>query len=281
MIETNIQNAQQDRVSPQSSLLEAEPTRETGLKVTCAICEAVYVPSPLQLPFLRDMQGALEAAFMGMCHFCFRCRRAACPQCWDDAHGVCGSCVQEAHLPFRVETAPLDGLAFPPPLPLRQPFLPQQPQVASPFVLVHPGRFYSELQTGTHQAAPDIDTGPVVQAVGVQSGVPDALVIGDEKSEGAVATSPDVAASPKTPLGAKLQGTRKQEKMPRVPKKKVSRLEFVLTWIVLVIVLILVVIIALAEYVPTVNTLVMSVTHIDIHAEIAYLVRMAQQLFKK
>src|ERR1700680_2883002 len=90
MIETNIQQ-QQDNVAKQPSLHEPGLVVEAGTTVTCAICDAVYAPSPLQLPFLQYSQGALEATFMSMCHFCFRCRRAACPQCWDDVHGVCGS----------------------------------------------------------------------------------------------------------------------------------------------------------------------------------------------
>src|SRR6266852_8062897 len=118
MIETNIQKQQQNTISKQPQLEPplpaSEPTVENGLTVTCAICEAVYAPSPPRLPFLQNAQGALEATFISMCHFCFRCRRAACPQCWDEVHGVCGACVQEAKLPFRAEAAPLDGLAFPP-----------------------------------------------------------------------------------------------------------------------------------------------------------------------
>jgi hypothetical protein len=270
MIETNTQHQQQGVVSLHPSL----EALERELTVTCGICEAVYVPSPLQLPFLQYAQEVLEATFMGMCHFCFRCRRAACPQCWDSVHGVCGSCVLEAKLPFRVETAPLDGLVFPPPL--RQPPTSQQQQVASLFVLVRNGRFSIEKQARTNLATPDIDTDPAVKPLSLQTVAPDNLVTDDQQSDVAVF----VAAPPKTPLPEVSKDTRKQEKKPRVTKKA-SRLELIFTWIVLVIVLVLVVVIALAEYIPAVNALILRVTHIDIHAEIAYVVHVAQQLFKK
>jgi hypothetical protein len=116
MIETNMQHQQQDMIPQQQSQPDGEvkAAMEDGPTITCTICDAVYAPSPQQVPFLQYTRGALEATFMGMCHFCFRCRHAACPQCWDEVHGVCGSCVQEAGLPFRAGAIPLDGLMFPP-----------------------------------------------------------------------------------------------------------------------------------------------------------------------
>ena len=119
MIETNMQ--QQDILSqqPSQSQVEAQTGAGAGLAVTCRICDAVYAPSPQQAPFLQYAQGTLEATFMGMCHFCFRCRRAACPQCWDEVHGVCGSCVQEAGLPFRAAASrSSDRISWPTAAPL-------------------------------------------------------------------------------------------------------------------------------------------------------------------
>ena len=281
MIETNIQKQQQNTIptqpQPEPPLPASEPTVENGLTVTCAICEAVYAPSPPQLPFLQNAQGALEATFMSMCHFCFRCRRAACPQCWDEVHGVCGACVQEAKLPFRAEATPLDGLAFPPRS--QQPPT-QQQQAASLFVPVRRGRFHAETQAKTDaQTRSEIDTtDPAVQPVIVQTVTTDTLTPASH--------SPAALAIPaKTPLlePEVLKDGGKKEKTPRAAKvgKRTSRLELVFTWIALLILLLLVVVIALAEYIPAVNTLVARVVHIDIHAEIAYLVHIVQQLFKK
>ena len=99
------------------------PSRQQGeLKctVTCPICEAEYAPSPTRQDLLAAPEEVVEAAFMSLCHYCFRCRRPACPECWDAVHKVCGACVQEAQLPFRSESAPLKGTMFPPPAPASQ-----------------------------------------------------------------------------------------------------------------------------------------------------------------
>jgi hypothetical protein len=281
MIETNIlQQQQQDKISKQPSHPEAEAVAETGVTITCAICDAMYAPSPQQVPFLQYTQGALEATFMGTCHFCFRCRRAACPQCWDDVHGVCGSCVREAGLPFRAGAIPLDGLTFPP---TSQPSsLPtQQQQSSSLFVPVRNGRFYSETPARPELAKTDITTAPAlaIQPVVAQNSTLDNHTADKNQIDPPIA----VAIPTKTPVPEAPQDTRKQEETSHTTKKtkRASHLELVFTWIVLVIVLLLVVVTALAEFIPAVNTLVLHVTHIDIHAEIAYLVHIVRQLFKR
>lgn len=274
MIETNIQQQQQqqqDKITKQLSHPEAETGVETGPTVTCAICDAVYAPSPQQVPFLQYKQGELEATFMGMCHFCFRCRRAACPQCWDDVHGVCGACVQDAHLPFRTSATPLDNLTFPP-TSQQSAHHSQQQQAASLFVPIRNGRFSMKTP-----AQPVIVTDPAVPPIVSQAIIPDTPVRTNEQND------TPVALPAKISLPEASKDTRKLEKTPPIPKKakQASRLELVFTWFTLVIVLVLVVVIALAEFIPAVNTLVAHVTHIDIHAEIAYLVHIVQQLFKK
>src|ERR1700726_349331 len=75
--------------------------------IACSICDAGYIPSPTYPNLMQAPPRVIEAAFMSMCHFCFRCRRPACPACWDAVHGVCGACVQETHLHIRVDTKPL------------------------------------------------------------------------------------------------------------------------------------------------------------------------------
>jgi len=303
MIETNMQ--QQDTISQQLShpQTEAQTVAEIDPTITCSICDAVYAPSPQQAPFLQYAQGALEATFMGMCHFCFRCRRAACPQCWDEVHGVCGSCVQEAGLPFRAAATPLDGLVFPPTQ--RASFMASQPQSSSLFVLVRNGRFYRETQVKPELAPTDITTEhtPAFKPAVAHTGAPDSQIADSQQSDtgipantaaiktGAYQTTekdeidtPAAVAIPiNTPAPEDSQETDRQEETPRVAikVKKVSRLELVLTWIVLAIVLALVVVIALAEFIPTVNAVIAHVTHIDIRGEIAYLVHIVQQVFKR
>ncbi|GCE13591.1 hypothetical protein [Tengunoibacter tsumagoiensis] len=79
------------------------------LQISCPICQAVYTPAPAYLHLLQTSSFALESAFMSMCHFCFRCRRPACPSCWDNIHGLCGLCTLEAGLAFRSFDPPLPG----------------------------------------------------------------------------------------------------------------------------------------------------------------------------
>lgn len=75
--------------------------------VACPVCRAIYVPSGEQ-----RAPDLLETAFLAVCHFCFRCQRPACPQCWNPIHHVCASCSEEARLPFRGPVPSLEGLVF-------------------------------------------------------------------------------------------------------------------------------------------------------------------------
>lgn len=307
MIETNMQHQQQDTIFQQLSSphteAEAQEGVGTGPTITCSICDAMYVPSPQQVLFLQDEQGALEATFMGICHFCFRCRRAACPQCWDEVHGVCGSCVQEAGLPFRASAPPLDGLLFPPAA--RAAFMPALPQSSSLFVLARNGRFYRETQVKPEPAPTDITTehSTAAQPAVTRTGASDSQITDRHTDDASIAfdaatiktgenfattkdridTPAALAVHVKIPAPEDSQETRGREKAPRIAKKakKASRLELVITWIVLVVVLALIVVIALAEFIPAVNVAIARVTHIDIHGEIAYLVHIVQQLFKR
>jgi len=79
--------------------------------VFCPICRAVYIPS-WQQEREQTSLAMLESTFLSICHFCFRCRRPACPQCWNPIHCVCTSCSEEAQLPFRSPVPPLEGLIF-------------------------------------------------------------------------------------------------------------------------------------------------------------------------
>ncbi|HEY1350819.1 MAG TPA: hypothetical protein VGF67_14445, partial [Ktedonobacteraceae bacterium] len=77
----------------------------------CPICRAVYIPS-WQQEKEKTSLALLESSFLSICHFCFRCQRPACPQCWNPIHCVCTSCSEEAQLPFRSPVPSLEGLIF-------------------------------------------------------------------------------------------------------------------------------------------------------------------------
>jgi hypothetical protein len=79
--------------------------------VSCPVCRAVYIPSWRQ-ERERASLAVLESTFLSICHFCFRCQRAACPQCWNPIHCACASCSEEAQLPFRSPVPSLEGLIF-------------------------------------------------------------------------------------------------------------------------------------------------------------------------
>ena len=68
--------------------------------ISCSICQAVYAPARLHSYLLQAPPIALESAFLGMCHFCFRCRRPSCPNCWDAIRAVCGQCTAKLTFPF-------------------------------------------------------------------------------------------------------------------------------------------------------------------------------------
>lgn len=80
--------------------------------VSCPICHAVYIPSSRQQTVVRGPASLLESAFLAICHFCFRCQRPSCPQCWNPIHHACASCSEEARLPFRAPVPSLEGLIF-------------------------------------------------------------------------------------------------------------------------------------------------------------------------
>ncbi len=92
----------------------SQQQRQGQSTVACMICHAIYTPSTNQPQLAHAPQSVLESALLGMCHFCFRCRRPSCPFCWDAVHGICGSCVLETGLPFRSEVPPLSGTWLPP-----------------------------------------------------------------------------------------------------------------------------------------------------------------------
>lgn len=249
--------------------LEASPTRATRKNtietVTCPICQAVYAPAPQHTAFLAFSPRIMEAAFMQTCHFCFRCRQAACPQCWDFIQGVCAACDQEAGLPFRVAAPPLEGLLFPPPrLPSRS-----QEEAESPFVCLHTGRF----QTQPSHIPPS------------QVSTPDATA-GAETPEFNVVTSPRSfpQKSAILELEKRLAADEEDEDDEDELDEQIGpwrHIERVLVIVTMLVLLTIIVTIVLAELQANVNAQIARFAHIDIRAEIAYLLQLIGHIFKR
>lgn len=111
---------------------------DTVKVISCPICRAVYIPSSQQQAAAPRSATLLETAFLRLCHFCFRCQRPACPQCWNPVHQVCIACGKEAHLPFLSPVPSLEGLVLCPPQSSQSAQAPNQP-----FTCLRNGRLYS------------------------------------------------------------------------------------------------------------------------------------------
>jgi hypothetical protein len=206
-----------------------------------------------------------------MCHFCFRCRQPACPSCWDDVHEVCGACALEAQLPFRSSVPPLNSAVVPPVQHLPSV---RVRTVTPPLVCVRPGRF---------QRAPL----PIEAQTTLY--VP---TVSDQSLDAASKRHP----SQKTPLSpSKSQPhavdvitdvvTRPEKK--RIHDNGTSRnaslrhhkLEHTVIQILLLIALLIAVFFVSVLLFPSVNGGIVDILHVDIRAEIAYLLDLVQHLF--
>jgi hypothetical protein len=133
-----------------------EPTNHHAKKepintIACRICDAIYTPSQEHTYLLQAPPMVLESALMSMCHFCFRCRRPACPHCWDNIHGVCGECCLEANLPFRAQAAPLRGVIF---ASTRQAQMRRKHATPVRLVCIRSGRFQNAASIDTAETFP-------------------------------------------------------------------------------------------------------------------------------
>ena len=211
--------------------------------VTCTICSAHYTPSQAHAYLIQAPYIALESAFMSMCRFCFRCRRPACPLCWDDIHGLCGTCVEEVHLPFRKEAEPLPLNSV-----LLVPLSPQPKQrhVASfPLVCIRPGSFHAD----TSQKE-DIS---LLKPDNVISPAP-------TRQEQEMFPVQDVVV----PMDVQV-------------RKNLARVERILTVLLSVILFVIAVLIVVAIFSAQANTVIAHVLHVDIRMEIEYLLQLIQQ----
>jgi len=156
----NIQNSHEITSSALSTLVDADPEDlvarlDTLRVVSCSICQANYIPSSYHGQESGDL---LETAFLHICHFCFRCQRSACPQCWNPVHQVCSACGEEALLPFRLPVPSLEGLVF-------STSSQSMDTLSLPFTCLCNGRFYSPDPAQTHKSA---ETGPVERSTHIE-----------------------------------------------------------------------------------------------------------------
>jgi hypothetical protein len=255
--------------SPSSTL----PTEGT---ITCIICQAVYAPSRLHAYLLQTPPIALESAFMSMCHFCFRCRRPSCPNCWDAVHSVCGQCARETHVPFRVETPPLEGTSHPS-APSNFPM--DDHSIPPSLVPVHPGRFQetlpSPMNTASDHALP----------TRFSAKLPGTPIASSPIDIDAIETRPDRTGSldiDTISTRPDRSGSLYMDKIKTRPvhfrSRKHKFIRILIASILLLIILLLVIIVA-SLLLTNVNLSIYKLLHIDIRAEFTSLLHLLRSLF--
>lgn len=299
-----------------------EPTGHHAKKgptntVACRICEAVYTPSQEHAYLLQAPPMVLESALMSMCHFCFRCRRPACPHCWDNVHGVCGECCLEAGLPFRAQTAPLRGVLF---ATTRQAQLRRKHATPVRLVCIRSGRFQSAASIDT------AETFPLQNAIipPRASAARQARIDSDYLEEPQIyretekklqvppprrritieiddiATRPsqidvDQIATQPPPHIRRASAQREITEMPTHTKKTIASaddtfemepprhtfgtvVETIITTLLFIVLLGIVILVVLAMLSVNANTLIQSYLHVDIQAEVTALWQLISQL---
>ena len=271
---------------PDASDAPNQPAVRDTARVACLICQALYVPAPTHTYLLQAPPTVLESAFMSMCHFCFRCRRPACPGCWDDVHGICGNCALETHLPFRAALAPLQGSLF---AATRRAQIARVLPLTTPLVCVRPGRF---------QRAPlPIDTASTVYMP--------ALPLKTRSSKAQLRREPSLIAdqTPRAVTTSALASPENDEldiaemvtrpepgepssgddltvvATPRTRSTSFVRwLERLLTTILLLLFLVVVALIAAALLSLQANAYIISILHVDIRTELANLWQLIRRI---
>ena len=283
-------------------LFSYEGQDATTRTVMCPICKALYTPTPAHQQLTLAPHIVLESAFMSMCHFCFRCRRAACPDCWDAIHGVCGACVKEARLPFRTQVEPLSN-AMPPLSPQQQ--VGESIHAASVLVCIQHGQFYGEpVQPSTATPSHRMSRPVRVAAPGTQSGKDDRRPQGTIPLDHPSPVSTMAALPPRDRHGrveggadgwyvaSKLIGPlRASVVLPRGDKESTEQpgkigwiaevlgaLEQWATGALLVLLLTIITLIMIAEASPSANAQIIHFFQIDIRSEVAYLIHLIGQL---
>ncbi len=284
--------------------------------ITCNICQAVYAPAQEYEYLLQAPYMALESAFMSMCHFCFRCRRPACPHCWDYVHGVCGTCTLEANLPFRSQGTPLRGIFFPP---MRQIPFRHKRGSQTRLICIHAGRFQnvapidsaetSHIKTITtpktsHQAQLANATQKIkTTQTQTQSSLPPTTrtitppttVNIDEIDTkpgprhhppiDEIDTKPGPRHHPPIDEIDTKPGPRHHPSIDEIDTKPGRRKSFtrhterIITSILFALLLFIVLLIVLAEAFASWNAIILKLVHIDIRTEIAYIIQLIRQVF--
>lgn len=260
----------------------ASSPEETNGTVTCVICHAVYAPSQLYEYLLQAPSVALESAFMGMCHFCFRCRRPACPHCWDEVHGVCAACAQDARLPFRADAGPLSGTLF---VSSQQPQKEQAKPDRSPLVCVRYGRYQQAI--GEKKASTD-DRSPLSSATSKakQRTPHQKLAITAQPVMPSRTFDLEIAdIDTQPPARSKITELKTQPPAPqkkkttRTPRRFVHRfIEIVLTIVLLLILFLIIAMVSMALLSSNANLFIADWLHVDIQTEIAYLLQLIRYL---
>ncbi len=220
--------------------------------VPCTICSAHYAPTQANAHLVQASHSALESAFMSMCHFCFRCRRPACPLCWDDVHNICGACVVDVHLPFRKEVEPLplnSTLLVSPPA---RPQTRRRKSASYPLVCVFPGRFEPE--------ASDASDIPTMAYIGALSPIKRRR---ERETPAQEVEIPTFSTFEQAKKGFMLLA---------------QRIESVVTLILGIILFLVAILIVAASLSNRANTLITDTTHVDIRMEIEYLLQLIQQI---
>jgi hypothetical protein len=255
----------------------------TSGTITCMICNAAYAPGRSHEYLLQAPSVALESAFMSMSHFCFRCRRPACPGCWDAVHGVCGACVQEANLPFRLPTPSLSGVQLPPaalPAVKSQ----QERAVPAPLTCIRPGRFQRDtplpLDAPTQALSIVRENSPRPPR---EEEPANPLTKQPAPIPRSPASDEDETRTPRRKASTLQHREAAQSKHDgtRIPTRKASavrRIELALTLISVAVLCILIALIFVALLSQDADTLIEHVLHIDIRAEIAYLLQLIHLL---
>jgi hypothetical protein len=276
---------------PLVGLPSPSSTSPTEGTITCIICQAVYAPSRLHAYLLQAPPIALESAFMSMCHFCFRCRRPSCPNCWDAVHAICGQCTRETHVPFRAETPSLEGTS---PLSTHSNFPMDDQSIPSSLVPVHPGRFQETLPslmstTSNHTS----QTHSPVQLAGMSvASFPidiDDITTHPDRSDspavGEVATHPDRGRLPDIDAiethpdqSGSLHTGKIQTRPVHFNKEKQKLIRILLAFTLLLAFLLLAIIVA-SFISMDVNLYIYKLLHIDIRAELTAIWHFFHSLF--
>ena len=279
--------AQVQAQRPQSSEGVQDATTRT---VACAVCKAVYTPAPAHQQLVMAPHIVLESAFMSMCHFCFRCRRTACPDCWDAVHGVCGACVKEAHLPFRTQVKPLSNIM--PSLP--QAVAEETADTASILICIQHGQFHADSPQITLPTPPSHSVAPIQMRRPMRVASPESGQRRTQQPTAMTRIAPEYPGHTAHTEHRERPALREEDETENEPEQPeqleqaekleqpVSRLwgvtEQWLTGILLSLLLTIVTFIVIAEASPTANAQIMHLFNIDIRSEIAYLVHLMGQL---